>query len=120
MYSTSALEVDIMVLALTQMFQVFSASRSHIDRTADIEEMRVEKEDFVHARRCGKRIHVLNYLSFSRLVFAGCQRNKAIPFSHRVITPMLGSHRLIIPFFLLPTKAVVGNVILTIDRKVDK
>lgn len=72
-----------------------------------IEELKCSRERLSTdaARFKGNIIHNLNCLSFSCLVFAGCQGNKAIPSSHRVITPMLCSHHLIIPFFATASKA---------------
>ena len=56
------------------------------------------------AFQCSGSIHALNCLSSSCLVLAGCQGNKAIPFSHGVITPTLCSHRLSIPFLFVAVK----------------
>ncbi len=56
------------------------------------------------AFQCRGSIHALNCLSSSCLVLAGCQGNKAIPFSHGVITPALCSHRLSIPFLFKVVK----------------
>ncbi len=104
----SMLEMGITVFASSQIAAMSMKSVSQIYRTADVENIGVKEENLVDTWSFRK--HDLNCLSFSGLIFAGCQENKAIPSSHGAITPMLCSHHLIIPFFASASKAEIGGI----------
>jgi hypothetical protein len=95
----SILHLWVAMFIVAEFITMNCPSVTQIDGTTNIEQACNGASDAVNAGGSRDSGHSLNCLSFSGLVFAGCQGNKAIPSSPGAITPELCSHRFIIPFF---------------------